>query len=137
MKSNEVSTMIFEALEYLAPIKTPLVDMLSGKNIYGRPPFLRFRFDIPDENDELYIKVENIISNYHGKLKWILIRRKNNYFLMPFLLSKYIDSPSFLKQGFLSHELGEFKYKEIIDQAIDDIPLLASLIIEKSNISGQ
>lgn len=130
MSYNQINTMIYEALERLAPITTAKVSMFPTDDKYGHPPFLRFRFkDIP-KNNEIYFKIKNTLENFKGKLKWGLYDKlgTENYILIPSFFEELNLSSSFYEKETYFSLLGPNLYYEKVNEALEDIPTLAELL---------
>ncbi|RFM33181.1 hypothetical protein [Chitinophaga silvisoli] len=129
---NEIrnNRIIFETLSQIRPIETALVSMWPLDNKYARIPFLRFRFKDIKKGDQLYLKLEEVISNYQGKIRWKLVVVSNedvfNYILLPEIFASFFLEKRLTKKGDYLTIWTEMEYNDIIDSVISDVQDLAN-----------
>ncbi|PUV21069.1 hypothetical protein DCO56_28820 [Sphingobacterium athyrii] len=109
---------------------------MSIDDRYAVYPFLRFRFKDKDKNDVIYSKIRDAVRNFKGLLTWEMITYDDvpNYLILP----SYVYSDGRPTSGDLNEHLlakyGENLYRQMIDQAIVDIPNLACYIQNKLQV---
>lgn len=96
---------------------------------YGHPPFLRFRFKYLSKSDSIYSNIGNSISGFQGNLKWVMYTNDSikNFIIIPQIFNIKIEGSFYDNTNFI-YIFGENKYKQLVDEAIGDIPLLAQII---------
>lgn len=133
MDFEEVNIILFFTLNDIYPIATGRAGMLASNNPYVSFPFLRFRFKDKDKNDVIYSKIRDAVKDFKGLLSWEMITFDDvpNYLIVP----TYVYSEGRPASGDLNEHLiakhGESLYRQMIDQAIEDIPNLAKSIRDK------
>ncbi|WP_448137610.1 hypothetical protein [Sphingobacterium siyangense] len=133
MDFEEVNIILFFTLNDIYPIATGRAGMLASNNPYVSFPFLRFRFKEKDKNDVIYSKIRDAVKDFKGLLSWEMITFDDvpNYLIVP----TYVYSEGRPTSGDLNEHLiakhGESLYRQMIDQAIEDIPNLAKSIRDK------
>ena len=126
MEENES---LYLVLSKIAKIATSRVSMFSISDRYSHPPFLRFRFELLDKNDVSYIFLRNTITNFRGKLNWVLQTKydSENFLIIPLTFTDTLEN-NFYDKNFYIKKYSLLSYQKLIDDAIDDIPLLAQYI---------
>ncbi|MBB4808266.1 hypothetical protein HNP38_003608 [Chryseobacterium defluvii] len=129
MEEIDINTIMFKTLDKISPIRTAKVSMFPLDDIYGRPPFLRFGFSLPDET-ELITILKNIINEFEGNLEWLIRKRpeNKNCILIPVIFEEVPSEGQFYKKSFWIKQFGEEIYKKYVDFALEDIPKLAEHI---------
>ena len=130
MESINISFLVFKALESLAPLATSKVSMFDVDDKYGHPPFIRFRFKGVLKNDKIYSIIKFAVENFSGNVKWKLSTKPSleNYILITSFFAEFTEFDNFYKKEFYISKLGENLYTKMIDDAIEDIPMLSKLI---------
>ncbi|WET69678.1 hypothetical protein [Sphingobacterium sp.] len=133
MDFEEVNRILFFTLDDICPIATSRISMMSIDDRYAGYPFLRFRFKDKDKNDVIYNKIGDTVRDFKGLLSWEMITFNDvpNYLILP----TYVYSDGRPTSGDLNEHLiakhGESLYRQMIDQAIEDISNLAKAIKDK------
>ncbi len=133
MNFEEINRILFFTLNDICPIATSRISMMSTEDRYAVYPFLRFRFKDKDKNDVIYSKIRDAVRDFKGLLTWEMITFDDvpNYLIVP----TYVYSDGRPTSGDLNEHLiakhGESLYRQMIDQAIEDIPNLAKAIKDK------
>ncbi|WP_146191165.1 hypothetical protein [Sphingobacterium athyrii] len=136
MNFEEINRVLFFTLNDICPIATSRISMMSIDDRYAVYPFLRFRFKDKDKNDVIYSKIRDAVRNFKGLLTWEMITYDDvpNYLILP----SYVYSDGRPTSGDLNEHLlakyGENLYRQMIDQAIVDIPNLACYIQNKLQV---
>ncbi len=136
MDFEEINRILFFTLNDICPIATSRISMMSIDDRYAVYPFLRFRFKDKDKNDVIYSKIRDAVRDFKGLLTWEMITFDDvsNYLILP----TYVYSDGRLTSGDLNEHLiakyGENLYRQMIDQAIVDIPNLACYIQNKLHV---
>lgn len=130
MKLSKVDTLVFEALEDIAPIETARVSMFDITDKYSYFPFLRFRFKNKEKEDMVYRKIKDIINGFEGNLKWDLVTKteSKNFLILPVITRLDKNVSTLDERTYFISLYGEDHYKKKIDDCIDDIPKLAKVI---------
>lgn len=126
----DTNTLIFETLYEISPLKTAKASMFSTDDIYAHPPFLRFKF-----YDKNVIEViEPLINNFNGILEWTICKNEKveNNILIPLFFSSFLNKKGFYNKELYVKTIGKMKYENKVNEAIKDIPLLASHIKNNS-----
>ncbi|MBB1644793.1 hypothetical protein [Sphingobacterium sp. UME9] len=133
MDFEEVNRILFFTLNDIYPIATGRAGMLASNNPYVSFPFLRFRFKDKGKDDPIYGQIRETVKSFKGLLTWEMITFDDvpNYLILP----TYVYSDGRPTSGDLNEHLiakhGESLYRQMIDQAIVDIPNLAKAIKDK------
>ncbi|WP_313266396.1 hypothetical protein [Sphingobacterium sp.] len=128
-----INTILFLTLNDIYPIATGRAGMLASNNPYVSFPFLRFRFKDKGKDDQIYGQIHETVNSFKGLLTWEMITFNDvpNYLIVP----TYVYSDGRPTSGDLNEYLiakyGENLYRQMIDQAIEDIPNLAKAIKDK------
>lgn len=131
MNFEEINRILFFTLNDICPIATSRISMMSTEDRYAVYPFLRFRFK--DKDDQIYGQIRETVNSFKGLLTWEMITFDDvpNYLIVP----TYVYSDGRPTSGDLNEHLiakhGESLYRQMIDQAIEDIPNLAKAIKDK------
>lgn len=123
-------SVLFEALESIAPIETAKVNVWALDNRYNHPPFLRFRYKGMEKNDKLYSQLKLVVEGFNGFLKWMMVTNDNtlNFIIAPeIFVANRMKGDLYDKDMFLKI-FTETVYQEKVDEAIKDIDKLAQLI---------
>ncbi|NME72757.1 hypothetical protein [Flammeovirga aprica] len=121
---------IRESLEKYKKIDSPALCLFPIDNIYGIPPYFAFRFNNGVLDD--YLKLENIIKNYDGELKWTMSTKegRKNWLIEPEVFKSIRNDYESSQKDSIIKIIGD-KYYEYCDKAVNDIEPLCNLIKEK------
>jgi hypothetical protein len=127
---SELNGGLRRCLEKYKKIDSPAVSLFPTDNIYERPPYFAFRFNNGVLED--YIKLDNIIKNYVGKLKWTMSTKegRRNWLIEPEVFKNYRAKYKTYNNDSIVKVMGE-KYFEYCDMAVNDIEPLCCLIEKK------
>ncbi|MCD0465972.1 hypothetical protein [Flavobacterium sp. ENC] len=130
----ETNRSIFLALSKIAKIATSKVSMYSIDDPYSHPPFLRFRFENIDKEDEKYNFLRDVFVNFKGNLEWNLMTKSesSNFIIIPDIFSDDLEK-DFYNQEYYREKFTLLEYHQLIDNAIEDIPNLAKYITLEYN----
>lgn len=131
MEDYLLNRLMFVALNSIAEIGTSKVSMWSSSDKYAYPPFLRFKWkEAGKDTSSLYNQLNSSIEDFNGNFKWGLKRKMGSSNCI-IAANSYMDS--LLTYGFdlresLLLQMPFSRYKEMIDLAINDIPILVRCI---------
>lgn len=130
----ETNRSIFLALSKIAKIATSKVSMYAIDDPYSHPPFLRFRFENIDKEDEKYNFLRNALAKFKGNLDWNLMTKSesSNFIIIPVIFSDDLEK-DFYNKEYYREKFTQLKYQQLINNAIEDIPNLANYISEEYN----
>ncbi|OIN55609.1 hypothetical protein [Arsenicibacter rosenii] len=136
MDYDQTNTLIYEALESLAPLATAKASMFPTDDKYGHPPFLRFRFKNKNKNDTIYHNIKYALERLNGRVKWELYEKPDteNYLIIPVFFERLNTGIRFYDKEVYLALLGKELYYKKIDEALDDIPALAEMIKKSSSL---
>jgi hypothetical protein len=125
---------LFYYLSQVSPVHVSKVNIISLNDKYSYPPFFRFKFQGIDKNNERYSRLETIVQEFKGNLKWSLITNSEteNFILIPQIFVSDLGN-DFYKTDKYIKENSFVDYKRNIDYAIEDIPKLGDYIVLKFN----
>ncbi|MEO6175786.1 MAG: hypothetical protein ABIP27_11615 [Flavobacterium circumlabens] len=130
----EANSSIFLALSKIVKIATSRISMYSIDDPYSHPPFLRFRFENIDKEDEKYNFLRDALVNFKGNLDWNLVTKSelSNFIITPAIFSDDLEK-DFYNKEYYREKFTLLKYQQLIDGAIEDVPNLAKYIITEYN----
>lgn len=131
-----INTILFFTLNDIYPIATGRAGMLASNDPYVSFPFLRFRFKDKGKEDQIYDQIRETVKSFKGLLEWDMITADYslNYLILPCYVSHNKMKVDNNLNEYLKSTLGENLYRQIIDQAIVDIPNLACYIQNKLHV---
>ena len=129
------SVIIYEYLKSIFEIEWGRANMYPIEDIYHRLPSILFRFK--GDDDKKYLKeLKEVVESFQGKQKWtiystreVIKNRNNNFVLCLYEEYKWEIKMRDLNKPY-QHPKEAFgdKYYQLCDEAIEDIPFLASHI---------
>lgn len=128
MELNKIDSLMFEALQSIAPVGTSRVSMFNVKDVYSYVPFCRFRFKNKTKEDEIYKKIQVAVDSFEGNLKWAMVTRSDieNFLIVPII--SHENEMAWNDKDYFISLYGESNYRKKIDECIDDIPNLALVV---------
>ncbi len=124
-----MNTLLFETIEKIKPIESAFASTHNVDDKYARILRLIFRFKDTPKNDSVYQNLISVVNNFTNNTKWIMATSENS--------KNYIITPEYFYNNFIKNNeskiLNDFD-KKMIDQAIEDLPLLIDEIKIKFNL---
>lgn len=81
----ELNSLLRVTLEKYKQISSPALTLFPTSDIYARPPYFIFRFLDAHKSD--YEKIDLLIQNFDGQLKWVIHKSerspKGNHVITP------------------------------------------------------
>jgi hypothetical protein len=138
MDEYKENSLIFETLNKIRKLESPLISMWALNDKYASPPYLSFRFKDTSNDDAIYKTIAEIVKEYKGNLQWEVIHEESksiSFFILPNSFATFFFEDSFIfeKESFMKF-LSFTEYKDVIDKAISDVPDLARFIAERYEI---
>lgn len=132
MDLDELSTLIFITIDNISEISSSRASMWSKVDRYAHVPVFRFRLKNHENKDDIYDGIKGSIASFKGNFSWTMSKHDSPKSLFIIAPSIYIakllkDKRIYSKEDFLN-EMSLQDYENMVDKAIEDVPLLASHI---------